>query len=57
MQNTTTPAQRQVLFDQAAMIQRANLDSNPEPADREDAQRRYDQLLTLHADLTYRATR
>ncbi|MGC9669750.1 DUF2254 domain-containing protein [Planosporangium sp. 12N6] len=52
MQNTTTPAQRQVLLEQAAMIQRANLDSNPEPADREDVQRRYDQLLALNSHLT-----
>jgi hypothetical protein len=34
------------------MIQRANLDSNPEPTDREDVQRRYDELLALHARLT-----
>ncbi|MFB9179940.1 hypothetical protein ACFFX1_17510 [Dactylosporangium sucinum] len=52
MHNTTTPAQRQVLLDQAAMIQRANVEANPEPADRADVQRRYDQLLAVHAHLT-----
>jgi uncharacterized membrane protein len=38
----TTDEQRQVLYDQAAMILRASLESVPEPADRADVQRSYD---------------
>jgi uncharacterized membrane protein len=51
MTETTQADQRQVLLDQAAMIQRANLESVPEQADRADVQRRYDNLLALHTHL------
>jgi uncharacterized membrane protein len=48
MEQTAKPELRQVLLDQAAMIQRANMRSVPENADRQDVQRRYDALLGLH---------
>jgi uncharacterized membrane protein len=54
MTETTQPEQRQVLLDQAAMIQRANLKSVPEQADRADVQRRYDDLLALYSRVTHR---
>ena len=44
--------QSRVLLDQAAMIQRANVASVPEEADRADVERRYETLLALHADRT-----
>jgi uncharacterized membrane protein len=49
---TTQVSQRQVLLDQAAMIQRANLESVPEQADQADVQRRYDDLLALSTHIT-----
>jgi uncharacterized membrane protein len=52
MEQTVRPELRQVLLDQAAMIQRANVRSVPEIADRQDVQRRYDALLDLHDRLT-----
>ena len=41
----TTDEQRQVLYDQAAMILRASLESVPEPADRADVQLSYDAVV------------
>ncbi|WP_225726823.1 MULTISPECIES: DUF2254 domain-containing protein [unclassified Nocardia] len=45
MDRTTTLEQRQVLLDQAAMIERSARASVPEPADREDVLRRYRALV------------
>jgi uncharacterized membrane protein len=42
MAYTTSPAQREVLLEQAAMILRASEESVPEEADRADVRRRYD---------------
>jgi uncharacterized membrane protein len=42
----------QVLLDQAAMIQRVNLRTVPEEADRADVAARYEALLALHAGST-----
>jgi uncharacterized membrane protein len=55
MAETTSAGQRQVLMDQAAMIDRACERSVPEAADRADVRRRYETLLTLEARLTARA--
>jgi len=49
MEQTRTGEQGQVLIDQAAMIQSANLTTVPEEADQIDVQRRYETLLDLHA--------
>jgi uncharacterized membrane protein len=43
------PGRRQVLLDQAAMIQRLNLRTVPEVTDQADVTARYEALLTLHA--------
>jgi uncharacterized membrane protein len=48
MEQTTDPERAQVLMDQAAMIQRANADSVPDPSDRADVDRRYVALRALH---------
>ena len=45
MADTSSPGQRRVLLDQAAMIQRASERSVPEAADREDVRRRYGAVL------------
>ncbi len=45
MEYTTTPAQREVLLQQAHMILRSSEASVPEPVDRADVQRRYDALV------------
>jgi len=42
--HTTTNRQRELLLEQAAMILQASEESVPEPADRADVQRRYDEL-------------
>ncbi|HEV3228941.1 MAG TPA: DUF2254 domain-containing protein [Solirubrobacteraceae bacterium] len=51
MEYTSTPDQRQVLLEQAAMIERANVESVPEESDRADVRRRYDALLAVEARL------
>jgi uncharacterized membrane protein len=45
MTDTSSAGQRQVLLDQAAMIQRASERSVPEGADRQDVRRRYEEVL------------
>src|SRR5208282_1586713 len=45
MAHTSTPEQRELLLEQAAMIMRACEESVPEKADREDVRRRYDAVL------------
>jgi uncharacterized membrane protein len=42
MAHTKSPAQREVLLEQAEMILRASEESVPEAADRADVRRRYD---------------
>ncbi len=53
MQQTTIPERLQVLIDQASMIQRSNLLSVPEKADRDDVERRHTAILALHQQLTH----
>jgi len=48
---TSIPQRRQLLLDQATLIQRANLASVPEEADRNDVQRHYEALLDLFGQL------
>lgn len=50
MEQTSGGEQSQVLLDQAAMIQRSNLATVTEEADRTDVERRYEALLALHTD-------
>jgi uncharacterized membrane protein len=45
MEYATTPAQREVLVEQAMMILHSSEDSVPEPADRADVRRRYDAVV------------
>jgi uncharacterized membrane protein len=45
MAQTTSPEQRELLLEQAAMILRASEESVPEAADRADVRRRYERLL------------
>ncbi|MDH6580554.1 DUF2254 domain-containing protein [Kitasatospora sp. MAP5-34] len=51
MTATTAPGQRQVLLEQAEMIERLSVESVSEPADRSDVHRRYLALLALHERL------
>ncbi|HZE17880.1 MAG TPA: DUF2254 family protein, partial [Mycobacterium sp.] len=51
MEQTTDADQARVLMDQAAMIQRANLESVPEECDRADVERRYSALAAAYARL------
>lgn len=51
MAQTTDPQRAQVLTDQAAMIQRSNVESVSEQSDRADVERRYVALLALHEKL------
>jgi uncharacterized membrane protein len=51
MAETVSEAQRRVLIEQAAMINRACERSVPEAADRADIQRRYEAVLTVEARL------
>jgi uncharacterized membrane protein len=51
MTETTTAQQREVLLAQAEMVERVNVESVPEQADREDVHRRYLAVLALHARL------
>ena len=45
MTDTSSAGQRRVLLGQAAMIQRASERTVPEKADRDDIQRRYEEVL------------
>jgi uncharacterized membrane protein len=54
MADTSSPGQRQLLLDQAAMIQRASERSVPEKADRDDIRRRYEDVLAAEARLAGR---
>ena len=56
MEQTRSTEQRQVLRDQAAMINRACLASVPEAADRADVARRYEALLALDARVVHGRT-
>ena len=49
MERTTTPADRQVLLDQAMMIERLSATTVDEPSDRDDVSRAYVELLAAHA--------
>ncbi len=51
MEQTIDAEQARVLMDQAAMIQRANLESVPEEADQADVERRYDAVASVYARL------
>jgi uncharacterized membrane protein len=51
MERTTTADDRQVLLDQAAMIERSSAESVPEESDRADVQRQYQAVLAVHAGL------
>jgi uncharacterized membrane protein len=52
MGQTTDPHRARVLMDQAEMIQRANTESVPEAADREDVERRLTELQALYVRFT-----
>jgi uncharacterized membrane protein len=51
MERTTGDADRQLLLNQAAMIQRLSEASVDEPCDREDVDRAYQAVLAAHADV------
>jgi uncharacterized membrane protein len=51
MERTTTGEDRQLLLDQAAMIQRLSEASVDEPCDREDVDRAYQAVLAAHANV------
>jgi uncharacterized membrane protein len=51
MADTSGPAQRRVLLEQAAMIDRVSERSVPEAADRADVRRRYEHVITLDSRL------
>jgi uncharacterized membrane protein len=51
MEQTTDPQRAQTLMDQAAMIQRANVESVPDESDRADVDRPYAALRTLYERL------
>ncbi len=51
MEQTNDADQARVLMDQAAMIQRANLESVPEEADQADVERRYSAVANVYARL------
>jgi uncharacterized membrane protein len=52
MAYASTPEQRELLLEQAAMILRASEESVPEKADRADVRRRYDAVLGSVASST-----
>jgi uncharacterized membrane protein len=52
MDHTTTSEQRELLLRQAAMIFQASEESVPEPSDRADVRREYDEVLAAAASLT-----
>jgi uncharacterized membrane protein len=47
--STSTSEQRELLLEQAAMIYRASEESVPEPSDRQDVRRMYDEVLEAAA--------
>ena len=49
--HTTTAEQRELLLTQAAMIRRVSEESVPEPADRADVQREYEQVVNAAKDM------
>lgn len=51
MEQTTDPERAAVLMDQAAMIQRANIQFVPDESDRADVDRRYEALKAIHDGL------
>jgi uncharacterized membrane protein len=51
MEQTTDPDQARVLMDEAAMIQRASLESVPEESDRVAVERRYSAVASVYARL------
>ena len=51
MEQTTYPERAAVLMDQAAMIQRANIQFVPDESDRADVDRRYEALKAIHDGL------
>ncbi|MGB6456253.1 MAG: DUF2254 domain-containing protein [Streptosporangiaceae bacterium] len=52
MERTTGPEDRQLLLDQAAMIERLSVSTVDEESDRADVQRAYQGVLRVHAELT-----
>ena len=52
MAHTTSPQQRELLLEQAAMILHASEESVPERADRADVRRRYDGVLSASSSGT-----
>ena len=54
MEDTTLPAQRELLLEQAEMIRRASEESVPEPSDRADVRRELDELLAASARIVGR---
>jgi uncharacterized membrane protein len=52
MDHTTTSEQRELLLRQAAMIFQSSEESVPEPSDRADVRREYDEVLAAAASLT-----
>ena len=52
MVETTGPAQRRVLLEQAEMIQRASERTVPEEADRADVRREFEAVCLIDARLT-----
>jgi uncharacterized membrane protein len=52
MENTTTSEQRELLLRQGAMIYTASEESVPEPSDRADVKREYDELLAAASRMT-----
>jgi len=56
MERATAPEDRQVVLDQAAMIERLSAASVDEAADRADVQRAYQRVLDVHAGRAARAT-
>jgi uncharacterized membrane protein len=51
MERTTTPADRQVLLDQAAMIERLSAGTVDEPGDRADISRAYQRVVTASREI------
>jgi uncharacterized membrane protein len=52
MEQTTDPDQARLLMDEAAMIQRANLESVPEEFDRVAVERRFSAVASVYARLS-----
>jgi uncharacterized membrane protein len=52
VEHTTSDAQRELLLEQARMIHRSGEESIPEPADRADVRREYDEVLSATARTT-----